>query len=55
MELDRLKQRLEGLEDASIKGYPIRNLPIIYSMQESCLTIDTNLERFNWRAVCSEM
>jgi group II intron reverse transcriptase/maturase len=34
MELDRLKQRLEGLENASIKGYPIRNLHSLMCVPE---------------------
>ena len=34
MELDRLKQRLEGLEDASKKGYPIRNLHSLMCVPE---------------------
>ena len=35
MELDRLKQRLEGLEDATIKGYPMRNLYSVMNIPES--------------------
>ena len=34
MELTRLKQRLEGLEDASVKGYPIRNLHSVMNIPE---------------------
>ncbi len=34
MPFDRLSQRLKGLEDASSKGYPIRNLYRLMSQKE---------------------